>query len=337
MEGEDLRALAAPSGARPLILDHVDPDPAVARRLSPAVASRHHVVPVAAKDRQVTVAMADPTDTVALEAVANELGVAPYVLQGDRTSIDRLLAKLWCDERQDASHLLAYTPSDSTPEEITSYATYVGDLLDEDMERVPREAVRDILAEKTTGDYELVIMGKPDEPFWRRVFSGPAGGAALHQLPVSLLIAHRPLKPLRRLLLVIHGDPSDSEATEWTLRLAGPSGASVTTLAVVPPVSTMDQGLARMERGLAELLTTDTMLGRQMRRVARQLVDRHIEGTLRLRQGSPEREIRRELAEGQFDLLVIAAASQGPGQWWTPGDLIISLVRAVKRPMLIAQ
>ncbi len=57
---------------RRLILDHLDLDPVVARRLSPAVA---------AKDRRVTVAMADPTDAVALEAVASELGGDPYVVQ----------------------------------------------------------------------------------------------------------------------------------------------------------------------------------------------------------------------------------------------------------------
>lgn len=314
MEGEHSCPVMTPLGIRSLILDDLDLDPVVARRLSPTVASRHHVLPVAARDCQVTVAMADPTDAAALEAVATELGVEPYVVQTDRTSIDRVLAQLWCEEDEDASHLLAYAPNDSPVDQITAYAGYVGVLLNENLERVPREALRGMLAEKTTADYDLLIMGRADEPLWGRLFSGPSGAEALNQLPVSLLIAHRPRQPLRRLLLVIHGDASDCGATEWTLRLASPSGASVTALAVMPPASPVDQDLARMERGLAKLLTTDTTLGRQMRHVARQLVDRHIEGTLRLRQGSPEWEIRRELAAGQFDLLVIAAASEGPGQ-----------------------
>jgi len=67
-----------------LILDDLNLDPAVARRLSPAVACRHHALPVAAKNRQVTVVMADPSDAAAREAVASDLGVEPCIVRGDQ-------------------------------------------------------------------------------------------------------------------------------------------------------------------------------------------------------------------------------------------------------------
>jgi nucleotide-binding universal stress UspA family protein len=337
MGREHLRGLIDSAGARSLILDHLDLDPVVARRLSPAVASRHHALPVAAKDHRVTVVMADPTDATALEAVAKELGVEPYVVQGDPTSIDRLLAQLWCEEGETSSHVLAYAPTDPRLSEIKPYVEYVGHLLNASLEYVPGEATLDTLVEKTRDGYELVIIGKPDESFRQRLFSGPADRKMVNRLPVSLLIARRPRQPLRRLLLVIQGNPSDGEATDWTLRLAGPSGAYVTALAVVPPVPAMYHGLARMEGGLAELLSTDTRLGRQMRQVARRLVDGGIEGTLRLRQGSPDCEIRRELVERRFDLLVIAAGSQDRARRWFLGDLAISLAHAVDKPILIAK
>jgi nucleotide-binding universal stress UspA family protein len=337
MRGKHQRGPIDSAGARSLILDHLDLDPMVARRLSPAVASRHHALPVAVKDHRVTVVMADPTDAAALEAVASELGCKPYVVQGDRTSIDRLLAQLWHKEGQNSSRLLAYAPADSRADEIESYAEYLGDLLNASLEYVPGEVALDMLVEKTRHDYELVIMGKPDESFGERLFSRLADRKAVNRLPVSLLIAQRPCWPLRKLLLVIQGNTSDHQATDWTLRLAAPSGASVTALAVVPPVPAMYHGLARMERGLAELLTTDTTLGRQMRQVARQLVDGQVEGTLRLRQGSPDWEIQREAVEGLFDLLVIAAAPQRGMRRWSLGDLAVSLMRAVNRPVLIAK
>jgi len=337
MDGKQARRIIDSPGTLSLILDHLDPDPALARRLSPDVASRHHVLPVAAKDRRVTVVMADPTDTEGLEAVISELGIEPYVVQGDRTSIDRLLAQLWCEEWQNPPHLLAYAPTDARLDEIRSYAEYIRDLLNASIEYVPGETALDALVQKARDDYELVIIGRSDKSFCQRLLSRLTDRKSGGHLPASLLIARRPRQPLRRLLLVIQGNASDGEATDWTLRLAGPSGASVTALAVVPPVPAMYCGLARMEQGLAELLTTDTILGRQMRQVTQQLVNGQIEGTLRLRQGSPEWEIRREVAEGRFDLLVIAAAPQDSLARLTLGDLTVSLLRTVNRSILVTR
>jgi nucleotide-binding universal stress UspA family protein len=99
----------------------------------------------------------------------------------------------------------------------------------------------------------------------------------------------------------------------------------------------MYHGLSRLEGGLAELLTADTALGRQMRRVARRLVDSGIEGKLRLRQGAPPHEIRREAAEGAHDLILVAAASQDGLRGLLLGELATSLLRVIDQPMLIAR
>jgi len=337
MEEKDTRRFMDSSRARSFILDDLDLDPTVARRLSADVASRHHVLPVAAKDRRMTVAMADPTDKAGLEAVTSELGIEPYVVQGDRTSIDQLLAQLWCKKGRKSPHLLAYAPTGDRLNETRLYAEYIGDLLNASIEYVPGETPLDALVEKARDNYELVITGRSDKLFCQRLLSGLTGRRVEDRLPVSLLIARRPLQPFQRVLLVIQGITSDSEATDWTLRLAGPSGASVTALAVVPPVPAMYHGLTRMEKGLAELLTTDTILGRQMRQVAQQLVNGQIEGTLRLRQGSPEWGIRREIAEGRFDLLIIAAASQDRMQRLPISDLVISLMHTVNRSVLVTK
>jgi len=338
MEREHPQGLIDSCRARSLILDDLDLDPAVARRLSPDVASRHHVLPVAAKDRRVTVVMADPTDKAGLEAVTSELGIEPYVVQGDRTSIDRLLAQLWCEEGRDSPHLLVYAPTDARLEATRSYADYIGDLLNASIEYAPGETALDTLVERAKDSCDLVIIGESGKSFCQRLFCRLVDPTAAGRLPVSVLIARRPRQPLRRLLLVIQGNTSDGEATEWTLRLAGSTGASVTALAVVPPVPAMYRGLARMDKGLAELLTTDTILGRQMRQVAQRLVDAQIEGTLRLRQGSPEWETPREVVEGRFDLLVITATPQEERmQRWALSDLAISLMRTVNRSILVTK
>jgi len=336
MAAKRLQGFTGSSEVQSLILDHLDLDPVIARRLSPAVASRHHVVPVAEKDRHVTVAMADPSDSAALEAVAGELGIDLYVVQSDRTSIDQSLAELWCEERSNVSHILACASTDPCIDPMRSYAEYVGDLLTASVDYVAGEAIYDVLAQETDRDRKLVMMEKLDASSSQRLLSWLVDSDNGDRRPVSLLIAHRPRRPLQKLLLTLQGDESDGAATDWALRLAGASGASVTALVVVPPGPAAHHGLGRLEGGVAELLTAGTPLGRQMRRAARRLVDGQIEGTLRLRQGSLGWEIRRELLEGRFDLLVIAIAPRYAVKQWSFDSLALSLTDTINCPMLIA-
>jgi len=149
-------------------------------------------------------------------------------------------------------------------------------------------------------------------------------------------VARRPRWPLRRLLLVVRGEEIDDAAVDWAVRLARPSGAAVTALAVVPPAPAMYDRWARMRGGLDVLLTTDTALGREMRRVARWLVDWEVEGTLRLRQGAPDQQIRYQVAQGDYDLIVVAARPNGRRRWLL-GERVLSLLRWADRPVLVAK
>ena len=156
-------------------------------------------------------------------------------------------------------------------------------------------------------------------------------------VPFAILVAQRPRWPLERILLVICGESADNAAVDWALRLARPSTAAVTVLAVVPPVPAMYHGLSRMEQGVAALLTTDTTLGRQMHQVARRLAECQVDGTLRLRQGAPDQQICREMVEGDHDLIIMATR---PCRWWLrqlKGDPICSLLSRVDRPVLFAE
>jgi nucleotide-binding universal stress UspA family protein len=323
--------------AQSLVLDHLDPDPIVARRLSPSLAFRHRALPVAEANHCVTVAMADPSDTAAREAATVALGAEPCVVQSDPAAIATHLSQIWHQGDQSLPNLLAYVPTGPCAEEVRLYAEYVGHLLSACLDYVRGECALRTVIETAGHGYELVICGEPDQSFIDRLLQGVLGRRALDRPPTSLLFVRRPRWPLRRLLLVVQGEASDDNATDWTLRLAGSSGTAVTVLAVVPPVPAMYHSLSSLEGGLAELLTADTALGREMRWVARQLVERNIEGKLRLRQGAPVWEIRREAVEGGHDLVAVAAAPQGGLRRLLLGDLALSLLRVVDRPLLIAR
>jgi nucleotide-binding universal stress UspA family protein len=337
MGEQDTQELGEYYMTRSLLLDHLDPDPIVARRLSPSLAFRHRALPVAEADHCVTVAMADPSDTAAREAVAVALGAEPFVVHGDPATIAIRLSQIWQQGDQSPPNLLAYVPTGPHAEEVMLYAECVGHLLSGRLDYVPGERALHTVIETARHDYELVICGEPDQSFFGRLLQVALGRRTLDQLPTSLLFVRRPRWPLRRLLLVAQAEASDGSATDWALRLAGSSDATVTVLAVVPPVPAMYHGLSSLEGGLAELLTADTVLGRQMRSVARRLVDGNIEGKLRLRQGAPVWEIRREAVEGGHDLVAVAAAPQGGLRRLLLGELALSLLRVVDRPVLIAR
>jgi nucleotide-binding universal stress UspA family protein len=95
--------------------------------------------------------------------------------------------------------------------------------------------------------------------------------------------------------------------------------------------------VTRMQAGIAQWLATDTAFGRQLRRIAQHLVDWETRATLRFRQGSAESQIQREAAEGDYDLIVIAA---DPPCWWMRrllGELVTPLLRSACQPVLIAR
>jgi nucleotide-binding universal stress UspA family protein len=165
---------------------------------------------------------------------------------------------------------------------------------------------------------------------------GAADRRPAARAPASVLIARRPRWPLRRMLLVIRDQSTDDVSVDWIVRLAQPSGATVRVLALVPPVPAMGDQAVCTPHGLAESLAADTTLGRQIRRIARRLVSWESEGILRFRQGTAESQLQREVAEGDYDLIVIAA--DPPGQWLRQllGELASPLLNWTDRPVLIA-
>ena len=190
-------------------------------------------------------------------------------------------------------------------------------------------------------DCDLVVLGKGSHPLLRRLLSLPVAEGAVSSgesaASFGVLAAQEPRWPLERILLVLCGGRADNAAVDWALRLACPSAAAVTVLAVVPSVQAMYHGLSRMEQSLRSLLSTDTALGRQMRQAARRLVESKVDSTLRLRQGGPEQQICQEMAEGDYDLAIMATK---PCRWWLrqmKGDPICSLLKWAKWPVLFVE
>lgn len=334
-----------------LSLDNLAVNPRLARRLTPTLACRYHALPVAEDGDRITVVMANPDDATAREAILAALGTTCCVVRGDPAAIDALLAEVWPEEAHRSLRLLVCAQVSPLAGELCDYVHAIGSLLSARVGYFQAtddaSATVDALAEEAGhADYDLVVFAESDQLLVEWLLSYPTDGKTTERLLSSLLLARRPRWPLRRILLVIRGEELDDRAVDWVVRLAGPSGAAVTVLAMMLPAPATYGREARPQPGLNALLTTDTTLGQQMRRVAQRLVNWEIESTLRLCQGPPSQRIRREIAEGDYDLIAVAAEPIGlsprtkpQGQWshQLPGELALSLLRWSNQPVLIAR
>ncbi len=328
-----------------LSLDMLVANPRLARRFPPELARRFHALPVAEDNGRVTVAMANPDDREAREAVITVLGPASCVVRVDPATIDALISTVWDgDDPKPARMLICTYPRPST-DLLSEYAGQLANLLRAHLSQLSTLAeLRALRTDQGAGQYDLVLFDTPRHPLLRHLLARPIDRQRREQpaqpqegaAHFAALVAGQPRWPLRSVLLIMWGDEADEAAVDWMLRLARASGSTVTALAVVPQVPAMYGRQACMAQGLPMLLTTSTPMGRRMRQTARNMVEWEIAGTLRLRQGPPDWQIRRELVEGDYDLIIVAAKPRRQWLRWLEGDLLCPLLRWTNRPVLIA-
>ncbi len=333
----------------PLSLDNLAVNPRLARRLPPALACRYRALPVAEDSGRVTVAMAEPDDAAARQAIESALGTTCCLVRGDPLVIDALLAQVWPSEARQPLRLTICPSALDPGDELLLFAQAIGSLLGVQVNGWPTAAnggaALDTLLQ-AAAHYDLLILGEAEHALIERLIWPPAACQAGGQMPGALLLARGPRWPLRRILLIAQGEARDEAAVDWVVRLAGPVAAAVTVLTWLLPQSPPGSQEAPPHPGLNTLLTTDTALGQQMHRLAQKLVNWEIQSTLRLYQGWPDHQIRREVSAGDYDLIAIAAPPVTPARdvappGWegrSPADeLVASLLHWANRPVLIAR
>ena len=317
-----------------LTLDQLDTNPMLAQRLPAELARRYHALPVAEDNGHITVVMADPEDVAACEAIASALGMvnrvqrtsALFLVRGDPSSIDALVSQVWGDPAPSLDMLLI-TPPGAASDGLLAFARSLCSLLHARLDQVDNLPAGD-----EDPGVSLVILPSSERPWIRCTLAGSAGWPC-----TSLLLVDEPRWPLRRLLVVVRGHPRDAAALAWAVQLGRASGATVVILSVVPPMPTMYTGLARMSQDLASLLTSETALGTALRQAAQALTQEGIAGTLRLRQGAADVELAREIAEGDYDLVLVGDGF-GSSRWpWGLAGARAARSHACHRPVLLAR
>lgn len=321
-------------------------EPRLARLLPAELAWRFHALPLAEDRGRITVAMADPGDPEAREAVAAALGSSACVIQCDAEAIDSLLAQIWGEQAPRPLRMLVCAFPRPVSDAVTDYARDVSSLLGAQLDWLNTAGAMYHLTEQAEGEEpDLYIVEDPSHPLLSRLLSAggrpaaPSTGAPAcrRRFQQAALVVQEPRWPLRRILLVLCAEERDSAAVDWVLHLAHKAGSKVTVLAVVPPVPGMYGHRSVLGDGLPALLTANSPLGQQMRRVARHLTTWEIDATLRLREGSLEIQIRRELATGDYDLAAVAAHHCPLLRRWLQGTGTNDLLKWTSRPVLITR
>jgi nucleotide-binding universal stress UspA family protein len=320
-----------------LALDNLTTDRRLARRLPADLARRCHALPLAEDNGRVTVAMADPNDVAARDAVISALGPASCLIQANPAAIDALLAQVWNSDDPRCLDVRVCAYPHPLAGRLRDYVQALGSLLDARVTYLTEPAhVQDVVSHSATG-YDLVVFPDAGHPRFSELLRQRTRASREHPLPLGLLVARKPRWPMARILLVLCGEYSDEAAVAWAELLARKSGGRATILAVTPPVPAMYAGLRAMDHGLAAVLSTDTPLGHQMRQASRKLVESGIETTLKLREGGPDWQVSLEAVQGEYDLVVLAAQAGRPCWRWLERGLVGEVVRSLDRPVLIAK
>ena len=317
-------------------------DPRLSGLLPPELAYRYHALPIAGKGDAITVAMADPNNAEARQAIMNVLGSSACIIQANEQTIDRVLAELWDKSPNPSPHLLYWTYSKSTIAKIETYAQALAALLDANIsqfesEKNGNQAYLELCDEVERLQADVVVLGGIEQSILKGFIEGPPEIKLVDQIPASLLVIRQPRWPLKYILLVLRNESQDSSAIDWTIRIAQPSCAKVTILPLTMPVPVMYDQIPRMRCSITALLSSNCNRGRSLRLVARRLVASEIEGTLRLRQESPAWQIHFELKEREYDLVVIANEPHNRLCRWLYGGLVNPLLSWAEMPVLVTK
>jgi nucleotide-binding universal stress UspA family protein len=317
-------------------------NPRFASLLPPDLAYRYHALPVAGIGDQITVAMADPGDSEARRVISNVIGSSTCIVQTNQDTIDRLISEFWDKAANPSMILLSCSNPSVSSTGVESYTRTLAAILGAtickfETVEAGKQIYQEIWHEVERLNPSIVIIAGIARSNRRRFIEGSLENKLVDQLSPSILVARKPRWPLRRILLVLKNVNGDQASVDWTIRIAQPSFADVTVLPLTMPIPVIYEQIYQIRSSIADLLTSGSTIGRNLRQVARRLVDSEINSTMRIRPEPLEYQVRFELAERAYDLVVIASEPDSPLSRLVNGDVISPLLSCANCPILVAK
>lgn len=276
-----------------LDLNKIPIDLNLVRRVPYNLATYYVALPLAHEDDWVTVVMAHPDNKTALAVLGNVLKARIVPVRGSAEAILATLKRLYPPEETADLKILAWSADPETADAVTSLASAFGKLLGSSsaLAQSPGLNPDAVLNMALEGHYNLTVLNPP-----------PAQIAYLLSHSVTpLLLVRGKHTQLRRILIVWRGFSSDNHVLDWVIPLAQQPDSQV----IVMPLTESPT------RDLDDLLNGNGSAKRHIEACLGRFKVKGIQTRLKIRQGRPVDQVVDELAQSEYDLLVIAAEGHG--------------------------
>jgi nucleotide-binding universal stress UspA family protein len=325
-----------------LQLDGIPLDTILAKRLPPRLAFGYHVLPLALENNRVTIAMADPGNKFAVEAVRSALGATPYIVKSDQSWIDKLLFDLWPNYQDNDLHLLICSITNRPLIAFREYSNYIRNLF-----MVPESNISSLhgigkvcmqTLEESIDVLDLLFLEETIKPkHGNSCLQIPEVRSVIKKYKPSVLIAREPQWPLRKILIVLGCENRDHVTLDWIMKLAIPSQAEVTILAPIPPVPRMYHGLPGMSVEIPKIINDKSALGEHLECLVGRLEAHGVNAELKVPEGDPKWVIYQEVIEEDYDLIAVTAE---PDDWFKRillRSVVDPVLGSANRPIFIAR
>ncbi|MDF1500137.1 MAG: hypothetical protein P1P76_06695 [Anaerolineales bacterium] len=297
------------------------------------IAIRHHALPIAETDECVIVAMADPTDNLAIEQISLLVGKPLKIVHADRQSIDASIEGLWSVSIHNPLRIMVLA-RESEMQTAASYARWFGSRLragEVHTSVLPISTKeRKQLIIDSYSSHDLVILEDHKCSRIRARVRASAEQRLLMKSGTSFLLARKYLCPLRSIMCLLRGVPTDLVVARWATRLARNQECSVQAFVLVPSVPLMYGGLKQMQVTLETVLNGDSLPGQNLRRALNYLSNQEVHSSVHLLQGYAPLQILDVLQYQETDLMLIAA----PDKLTYKDDLIELLIAGLDHSLM---
>ena len=194
------------------------------------------------------------------------------------------------------------------------------------------------LAQMVEQEYDLVVIGYQARTFLERALWGSLAARIVHELPLSVMIVRGKCESISRVLIGISGGGFTAACVRWGGIIASAFDARVVLLHVSPSPPLMYGGFEEVVEDLTELLQTDTVEAKAIRRAVDFLTDLGVKTDVELVRGLAEREILRYAQDLDADLIVIGSAwAVQPVRRFFMRNITEQVVLQAQRPVLVVR
>ncbi len=208
---------------------------------------------------------------------------------------------LGVQEATDEQHPLEYLYGDAIQFLKDAQLDYRLEVTEGQAESVLRERA-------AKGDVQMLVVGPFGRPPLRRWMVGRSFRHIMAEVNLPILYVPVERLPLRKVLVCLGGLEYALTAEHLGVDLAVKNAARFVLLHVVQPIDLDYPETRKVLANLENLVETDTLPGRSLRRALQDAQAAGLQCEVRVRTGNPVQEILAEAREGDYDLLCMGSA-----------------------------